>query len=184
MFRVEKSTPRLFVCKNPQCLIATAIKFNLEAVRIYSIGLECRKTIILFWQFHTFAVYQQRFSFSCFHKNIAERCNSTENYSFRFYFASNLFIGMRLDVDWAREKFVSPCFDYFSVIVVVLRPFGCCFRLLGFRCSSRERFSASPFRKLFRLCLSKTKHSKGALDIIRCLLLMMWNVSLIVVEFK
>lgn len=83
-----------------------------------------------------------------------------------------------------RERNLCRLVSSTFLIVVVLRPFGCCFRLLGFRCSSRERFSAPPFRKLFRLCLSKTKHSKGALDIIRCLLLMMWNVSFIVVEFE
>lgn len=81
MLRVEKSTSRLFVCKSPQCFIAS--KLNRQAVRIFFRQLRASRNNILFY-FCNFTLpwIINKKIFSCFHRNLSERCNSTENYLF------------------------------------------------------------------------------------------------------
>lgn len=158
MLRVEKSTSRLFVCKSPQCFIAS--KLNRQAVRIFFRQPRASRNNILFY-FGNFTLpwiinKKSSFIFTKIFPNVAIPPKI-------IYFASNLFLGMRLDVDWAREKFVSPCFDYF-LFVVVSQTVRLLFSPPRLPILVTRTLLCAPFRKAFLTFLSKTETQQRSFE--------------------
>lgn len=178
MLRVEKPTSRLFVCKSPQCLIATAIKFNQNANILFRPRVSSRNNNFILAISHFRGISTKIFVF-CFHRNFTP---SVAIQPKNIPLASNL---VYRDAPRCRLSAREICVALFRLLFGLLLLSDRSAAVFAASASESRHANASPFSPFRKaLWLSKTKHSKGALDIIRCLLLMMWNVSVIVVKFK
>lgn len=69
MLRVEKPTSRLFVCKSPQCLIATAIKLNQNANVLFRPRGSSRNNNFILAISHFRGISTKKNFVFCFHRN-------------------------------------------------------------------------------------------------------------------